>query len=100
MENNSCLFLVLLLLLNIMENIPKFKPNPKSRLMDQVRQVLNQMKVTHLLEDGVNIRLVQELMGHDDVKTTEIYTHVMEKDIKAAGNPIAIWFIYRVEWWG
>ena len=32
-----------------MENKPKFKPNPKLRLMDQVRQVLNQMKGTHLL---------------------------------------------------
>jgi integron integrase len=34
---------------------------------------------THLLENGVNIRMVQELMGHSDVKTTEIYTHVMNQ---------------------
>ena len=34
---------------------------------------------THMLEDGHNIRIVQELMGHADVKTTEIYTHVREK---------------------
>jgi site-specific recombinase XerD len=40
-----------------------------------------------LLEDGVNIRVVQELMGHADVKTIEIYTHVMEKDILAVSSP-------------
>jgi len=43
---------------------------------------------THMLEDGVNIRVLQELMGHADVKTTEIYTHVMEKDISATLSPL------------
>ena len=43
---------------------------------------------THLLENGVNIRVVQELMGHSDVKTTEIYPHVMEKNIKAVTSPL------------
>ena len=43
---------------------------------------------THMLENGVNIRVVQELMGHADVKTTEIYTHVMEKDISAVISPL------------
>jgi len=43
---------------------------------------------THLLENGVNIRVVQELMGHADVKTTEIYTHVMEKDISVILSPL------------
>lgn len=43
---------------------------------------------THLLEDGHNIRVVQELMGHADVKTTEIYTHVMEKNISATISPL------------
>ena len=43
---------------------------------------------THLLENGVNIRVVQELMGHADVKTTEIYTHVMEKDLSVVRSPL------------
>ena len=43
---------------------------------------------THMLEDGINIRVVQELMDHADVKTTEIYTHVMEKDITSIWSPL------------
>ena len=43
---------------------------------------------THMLENGVNIRVVQELMGHADVKTTEIYTHVMEKDLTTVQSPL------------
>ncbi len=35
---------------------------------------------THLLEDGVNIRGVQELMGHADVKSSELCSPVMAKD--------------------
>ena len=45
---------------------------------------------THLLENGTNIRVVQELMGHADVKTTEIYTHVMQKNISAVASPLDI----------
>lgn len=43
---------------------------------------------THMLENKVNIRMVQELMGHANVKTTEIYTQVMEKDILAVDSPL------------
>jgi len=37
---------------------------------------------THLLEKGANIRLVQKLMGHSDIKTTEIYLHLMDTKMK------------------
>ena len=43
---------------------------------------------TSLLESGTNIRILQELMGHADVKTTEIYTHVMDKDISKISSPL------------
>lgn len=43
---------------------------------------------THMLEDGVNIRKLQVLLGHNDVKTTEIYTHVMNKDIHDIKTPL------------
>ncbi len=43
---------------------------------------------THMLEYGTNIRTLQELLGHADVKTTEIYTHVMRKDIGHLQDPL------------
>ncbi|MFQ5345654.1 MAG: integron integrase [Mariprofundus sp.] len=43
---------------------------------------------THLLESGTNIRVVQKLMGHKDVKTTEIYTHVMQQNLQAVVSPL------------
>lgn len=43
---------------------------------------------THLIQSGIDIRIVKELLGHENIKTTMIYTHITDIDKQKTPSPL------------
>ena len=54
----------------------------------EIAQIFEHLKANHLLEEGYDIRTIKELLGHANLQTTMIYTHVARKNKLGVRSPL------------
>lgn len=83
------------------QNLPQYSQRSVNEVLKQLAvksgikrnihaHLMRHSYATHMLDSGIDLRTIQELLGHANCKTTEIYTHVSKKRIASIPSPMSI----------
>ena len=70
------------------QNIVKYAVQEAGIKKKTTVHTLRHTFATHMLEDGTDLRYIQEMLGHESSKTTEIYTHVTTRGFDQIKSPL------------